>query len=68
MTGYDMELQIQERMEYGMRRTYPMNKLGKDYAERLGKKTLSHGDLSFMACLGVKITNVQFQTEWDNIN
>ena len=63
-----MELQIQERIEYGMRRTYPMNKLGKDYAERLGKKTLSHGDLNFISELGVNITHVPFQMEWTNIN
>ena len=61
-----MELQIQERMEYGMRRTYPMNKLGQDYAERLGKQTLSHGDLGFISTLGVKITHVPFETQWSN--
>ena len=51
---YDLhEITIQERIEYGMTRTYPMNKLGKDYAERLGKKTLTAGDLTFMVALGV---------------
>ena len=53
------EITIQERMEYGMTRLYPQNKLGKDYAERLGKKTLSHGDLTFMASIGVKIVPVE---------
>ena len=53
------EITIQERIEYGMRRTYPMNKLGKEYASRLGKKTLSHGDLTFMASIGVKIVPVE---------
>lgn len=57
---YDLhEITIQERIEYGMTRTYPMNKLGKDYAERLGKKTLTAGDLTFMVGLGVKIRHVQ---------
>jgi hypothetical protein len=49
------EITIQERLEYGMKRIYPTNKLGRDYAERLNKKTLSHGDLSFMSTLGVSI-------------
>ena len=53
------EITIQERIEYGMRRTYPMNKLGKEYASRLGKKTLSAGDLTFMVGIGVKVTQVQ---------
>ena len=53
------EITIQERVEYGMTRLYPQNKLGKDYAERLGKKTLSHGDLTFMASIGVKIVPVE---------
>jgi hypothetical protein len=53
------EITIQERIEYGMRRTYPMNKLGKEYASRLGKKTLSAGDLTFMVGIGVKVTHVQ---------
>ncbi|SVC16407.1 uncharacterized protein METZ01_LOCUS269261 [marine metagenome] len=63
-----MEILIQERIEYGMRRTYPMNKLGKDYAERLGKKTLSHGDLGFISEMGVNITHVPLQMEWTNLN
>ena len=63
-----METQIQERIEYGMRRTYPMKKLGKDYAERIGKKTLSHGDLGFISEMGVNITHVPLQMEWTNLN
>jgi hypothetical protein len=49
------EITIQERIEYGMKRIYPTNKLGRDYAQRLNKKTLSHGDLTFMSTLGVSI-------------
>ena len=53
------EITIQERSEYGMTRLYPQNKLGKEYAQRLGKKTLSHGDLTFIASLGVKVVPVE---------
>jgi len=58
------EIHIQERMEYGLRRTYPMNQLGKDFAERLGKKTLSGGDLGFISSLGVKISHIPHQHAW----
>ena len=53
------EITIQERSEYGMTRLYPQNKLGKEYAQRLGKKTLSHGDQTFIASLGVKVVPVE---------
>ena len=59
-----MELLIEERKEYGTKRTYPMNKLGQDFAERLGKKTLSWGDLDFISTLGVTIKHVPFNNEW----
>ena len=49
---------IQVRNEYGVKRMYPMNDVGKNLAELMGKKTLSERDLEFLVYLGVKITEV----------
>ena len=42
------EIVIQERIEYGVKRFYPINELGKKFAERMGTKTLSLGTLEFI--------------------
>ena len=42
------EIVIEERIEYGVKRFYPINELGKKFAERMGTKTLSLGTLEFI--------------------
>jgi hypothetical protein len=42
------EVVIEERIEYGIKRYYPINDLGKKFAERMGTKTLSLGTLDFI--------------------
>ena len=42
------EIVIQERIEYGTKRFYPTNELGKKFASLLGKKTLTLEALNFI--------------------
>ena len=42
------EVIIEERIEYGTKRYYPTNELGKKFASLLGKKTLTNEALSFI--------------------
>ena len=42
------EVVIEERREYGIKRFYPINELGRKFAERMGTKTLSLGTLDFI--------------------
>tara|TARA_R100001530_G_scaffold96270_1_gene66951 strand:- start:1121 stop:1345 length:225 start_codon:yes stop_codon:yes gene_type:complete len=44
----DKEIIIQERIEYGNVRYYPVNELGKKFAHLLGTKTLSIEALDFI--------------------
>ena len=49
---------IQVRTEYGQKRMYPMNDIGKFFAQLMGKKTLSDNELDFLVYLGVKVSEV----------
>jgi hypothetical protein len=42
------EVVIEERIEYGIKRYYPTNELGKKFADLLGTKTLTIGTLTFI--------------------
>ena len=42
------EVVIEERIEYGTKRYYPTNELGKKFANLLGKKTLTLEALNFI--------------------
>ena len=42
------EVVIEERIEYGIKRFYPTNELGRKFADLLGTKTLSLGTLDFI--------------------
>jgi hypothetical protein len=60
------EIVIEEKIEYGTKRFYPINELGKKFANLLGKKTLTIEALYFIVKeLGIpvnyKSTNVMDQ-------
>ena len=44
----DKEIVIEEKIEYGTKRYYPTNELGKKFASLLGKKTLTIEALYFI--------------------
>jgi|TARA_R110002167_G_scaffold345724_1_gene556186 hypothetical protein len=56
---------IKERESYGVARLYPTNKLGKDFAQLLNKKTLNVDELKFLHTLGVEVT---MDKEWTSVS
>jgi hypothetical protein len=60
------EIVIEEKIEYGTKRFYPINELGKKFANLLGKKTLTIEALYFIVKeleipVNYKSTNVMDQ-------
>ena len=55
---------IKERESYGVARLYPTNKLGKDFAQLLNKKTLNVDELKFLHTLGVEVTMDKEREIW----
>lgn len=55
---------LKKRESYGMTRLYPTNKLGKDFAQLLNKKTLNVDELKFLHTVGVEVTMDKEREIW----